>query len=83
MVYGDWLKPCAMVIDVDINAVEDANARRGCQLLGDVFNEEASRIASRKTPISSGVGPMTIVMLLSNTLELENGYTCSIDIFDI
>ncbi|XP_057840071.2 bifunctional protein FolD 4, chloroplastic isoform X3 [Cryptomeria japonica] len=69
LVRGDWLKPGAVVIDVGINAVEDPNAKRGYRLVGDVCYEEASRIASAITPVPGGVGPMTIAMLLSNTLE--------------
>uniref|UniRef100_A0A0D6QWP1 Uncharacterized protein n=1 Tax=Araucaria cunninghamii TaxID=56994 RepID=A0A0D6QWP1_ARACU len=69
LVRGDWLKPGAVVIDVGINAVEDPNAKRGYRLVGDVCHEEASRIVSAITPVPGGVGPMTIAMLLSNTLE--------------
>ncbi|KAH9308981.1 hypothetical protein KI387_036892 [Taxus chinensis] len=69
LVRGDWLKPGAVVIDVGINVVEDPNTKRGYQLVGDVCYEEASRVASAITPVPGGVGPMTIAMLLSNTLE--------------
>lgn len=69
LVRGDWLKPGAVVIDVGINPVEDSSSKRGYRLVGDVCYEEASRIVSAITPVPGGVGPMTIAMLLSNTLE--------------
>lgn len=69
LVRGDWLKPGAVVIDVGINPVEDPSSKRGYRLVGDVCYEEASRIVSAITPVPGGVGPMTIAMLLSNTLE--------------
>ncbi|XP_057780625.1 bifunctional protein FolD 4, chloroplastic-like [Salvia miltiorrhiza] len=68
MVRGSWIKPGAVVIDVGINPVEDASCSRGYRLVGDVCYEEASKIASAITPVPGGVGPMTIAMLLSNTL---------------
>ncbi|KAJ8748930.1 hypothetical protein K2173_013366 [Erythroxylum novogranatense] len=69
MVKGSWIKPGAVVIDVGINPVEDAKSRRGYRLVGDVCYEEASKVASAITPVPGGVGPMTIAMLLSNTLS--------------
>jgi 5,10-methylene-tetrahydrofolate dehydrogenase/methenyl tetrahydrofolate cyclohydrolase len=69
MVKGDWIKPGAVVIDVGINAVDDASAKRGYRLVGDVDFAGASEVASAITPVPGGVGPMTIAMLLSNTLE--------------
>lgn len=68
MVRGSWIKPGAVIIDVGINPVEDEKSPRGYQLVGDVCYEEASQIASAITPVPGGVGPMTIAMLLSNTL---------------
>jgi len=68
-VRGDWLKPGAVVIDVGINAVEDLSIKKGYRLVGDVCFEEAKQVASMITPVPGGVGPMTIAMLLSNTLE--------------
>jgi len=61
MVRGSWLKPGAVVIDVGINRVGD-------RLVGDVHFEEASAVASAITPVPGGVGPLTIAMLLQNTL---------------
>ncbi|BFG21930.1 hypothetical protein CerSpe_082040 [Prunus speciosa] len=68
MVRGSWIKPGAVIIDVGINPVEDEKSPRGYRLVGDVCYEEASQIASAITPVPGGVGPMTIAMLLSNTL---------------
>ncbi|XP_016512010.1 bifunctional protein FolD 4, chloroplastic [Nicotiana tabacum] len=68
MVRGSWIKPGAVIIDVGINPVEDATNPRGYRLVGDVCYEEASKVASAITPVPGGVGPMTIAMLLSNTL---------------
>ena len=68
MVRGDWIKPGAVVIDVGINRVEDTTRERGYRLVGDVAFEEACDFASAITPVPGGVGPMTIAMLLQNTL---------------
>ncbi|GAB2271678.1 Bifunctional protein FolD 4, chloroplastic [Dionaea muscipula] len=68
MVRGSWIKPGAVVIDVGINPVEDLESPRGYRLVGDVCYEEVSKVASAVTPVPGGVGPMTIAMLLSNTL---------------
>nr|VDC91833.1 unnamed protein product [Brassica oleracea] len=68
MVRGSWIKPGAVVIDVGINHIEDPSAPRGRRLVGDVCYEEACKVASAITPVPGGVGPMTIAMLLSNTL---------------
>ena len=70
MVKGDWLKPGAVVIDVGVNSKPDDTSPRGYKLCGDVDFEEASKVASRITPVPGGVGPMTIAMLLRNTLNL-------------
>ncbi|KAM7472175.1 hypothetical protein LguiA_010358 [Lonicera macranthoides] len=68
MVRGSWIKPGAVIIDVGINPVKDDTSRRGYRLVGDVCYDEACKIASAITPVPGGVGPMTIAMLLSNTL---------------
>ncbi|CAN8065108.1 unnamed protein product [Agarophyton chilense] len=68
-VKADWLKPGAVVIDVGINAVEDATKKKGYRLVGDVDYENSADVASYITPVPGGVGPMTIAMLLSNTLR--------------
>ncbi|XP_061371544.1 bifunctional protein FolD 4, chloroplastic-like isoform X3 [Gastrolobium bilobum] len=69
MVKGSWIKPGAVIIDVGINPVEDPNSPRGYRLIGDVCYEEAIKVASAVTPVPGGVGPMTIAMLLQNTLS--------------
>jgi len=68
-VRGDWIKPGAVVIDVGINHVEDPSAVKGYRLTGDVAFEEVEEVASAITPVPGGVGPMTIAMLLQNTLK--------------
>ena len=68
MVRGDWIKPGAAIIDVGINAVDDPTRKRGYRLVGDVAYDEALEVAGAITPVPGGVGPMTIAMLLSNTL---------------
>jgi len=70
IVRGDWLKQGCTVIDVGINSVNDESKRLGYRLTGDVCTEEALGIAENITPVPGGVGPMTIAMLLKNTLNL-------------
>ncbi|CAK0907394.1 unnamed protein product [Prorocentrum cordatum] len=69
-VKGEWLKDGCVVIDVGINRVEDSSAKRGYRLVGDVDFASASVKASQITPVPGGVGPMTVTMLLRNTVEL-------------
>jgi methylenetetrahydrofolate dehydrogenase (NADP+)/methenyltetrahydrofolate cyclohydrolase len=69
MVRGDWVKPGAVVIDVGINRVADPAAPKGSRLVGDVAYDEVKEVASWITPVPGGVGPMTIAMLLSNTMR--------------
>lgn len=69
MVRGDWLKPGAVVIDVATVKVDDPDAEKGYRWVGDVNYEEAKDIVSAITPVPGGVGPMTIAMLLKNTLK--------------
>lgn len=68
-VRGDWLKPGAVVIDVGINRIEDATRKSGYRLVGDVAFDEAVEVAGAITPVPGGVGPMTIAVLLQNTLR--------------
>ena len=68
-VRGSWLKPGCVVLDVGINAVEDAAAPRGYRLVGDVA-DDAWDVASLVSPVPGGVGPVTVAMLLANTLTL-------------
>ncbi|KAK6931967.1 Tetrahydrofolate dehydrogenase/cyclohydrolase, NAD(P)-binding domain [Dillenia turbinata] len=69
LVRGSWLKPGAVVIDVGTIPIEDPSCELGFRLTGDVCYEEAVRVASVVTPVPGGVGPMTVAMLLFNTLE--------------
>jgi len=69
MVKADWIKPGAVVIDVGINRVEDASKKSGYRLTGDVAYEEVAPLCSAITPVPGGVGPMTIAMLMKNTLQ--------------
>ncbi len=66
---GDMLKPGAVVIDVGINRVNDSTTKQGYRLVGDVDFESAKRVASKITPVPGGVGPMTIALLLRNTVR--------------
>lgn len=68
-VRGDWIKPGAIVIDVGVNRVEDDSRKSGYRLVGDVNYDEAVEVAGAITPVPGGVGPMTIAMLLQNTLR--------------
>ena len=63
------VKPGAVVIDVGVNRVEDATAKRGYRLVGDVDFNGVKEIASMITPVPGGVGPMTIAMLLQNVVD--------------
>ncbi len=69
MVKGDWIQPGAVVIDVGVNAVDDSSKKKGYRLVGDVDFEEAMEVAGAITPVPGGVGPMTIAMLLRNTMD--------------
>jgi 5,10-methylene-tetrahydrofolate dehydrogenase/methenyl tetrahydrofolate cyclohydrolase len=69
MVKKDWVKPGAYVIDVGINRVEDKSKKSGYRLVGDVAFDEVKEVAGAITPVPGGVGPMTIAMLLKNTLR--------------
>jgi methylenetetrahydrofolate dehydrogenase (NADP+)/methenyltetrahydrofolate cyclohydrolase len=66
---GDMLKPGAVVIDVGVNRIPDATRPKGFRLVGDADYESCAQVASAITPVPGGVGPMTITMLLWNTLE--------------
>jgi len=68
-VKGSWIKPGAIVIDVGINYVPDSTKKSGQRLAGDVEFTTASAVASHITPVPGGVGPMTVAMLMVNTLQ--------------
>jgi 5,10-methylene-tetrahydrofolate dehydrogenase/methenyl tetrahydrofolate cyclohydrolase len=76
MVKGDWIKPGAAVIDVGMNSKPDSTKKKGYRLVGDVDFEAAKEVAGYITPVPGGVGPMTIAMLMANTLraaEIQDG----------
>lgn len=67
-VQADWVKPGATVIDVGINEIPDATKKSGKRLVGDVDFDTVKEVAGAITPVPGGVGPMTIAMLMKNTL---------------
>jgi len=75
-VKADMVKPGAVVIDVGINRVADASKKTGYRLTGDVDFAAVSPLCSRITPVPGGVGPMTVAMLLKNTLKAYRLSNC-------
>ena len=72
LIDSTMVKPGAIVIDVGVNRVPDDLAPNGYRLVGDVAFEEVSELAGAITPVPGGVGPMTIAMLMKNTVQLAN-----------
>lgn len=68
LVKGSWIKPGAVVIDCGINSIPDPTKKSGQRLVGDVAYAEAAKVASYITPVPGGVGPMTVAMLMKNTV---------------
>jgi methylenetetrahydrofolate dehydrogenase (NADP+) / methenyltetrahydrofolate cyclohydrolase len=68
-VKADMVKPGAVVIDVGINRVPDASKKTGYRLVGDVDFANVSPLCSQITPVPGGVGPMTVAMLMQNTVK--------------
>jgi methylenetetrahydrofolate dehydrogenase (NADP+)/methenyltetrahydrofolate cyclohydrolase len=68
-VTADMVKPGAVVIDVGVNRVADATKKNGCRLVGDVHFASVAPLAGKITPVPGGVGPMTVAMLMKNTLK--------------
>ncbi|XP_013183599.1 C-1-tetrahydrofolate synthase, cytoplasmic isoform X2 [Amyelois transitella] len=68
MVKGSWIKPGSVVIDCGINPISDPSKASGQRLVGDVAYAEAREVASHVTPVPGGVGPMTVAMLMKNTV---------------
>jgi methylenetetrahydrofolate dehydrogenase (NADP+)/methenyltetrahydrofolate cyclohydrolase len=69
MVKADWVKDGAVVIDVGINRIDDPSSKKGYRLVGDVAYDEVAPKCSAITPVPGGVGPMTIALLIKNTLQ--------------
>jgi len=76
-VTGDMIRPGAVVIDVGVNRVDDPSRERGYRLVGDVDFEAAAEVASAITPVPGGVGPMTVTMLLYNTVQAAGQWAAS------
>ena len=68
---ADMVKPGAVVIDVGIHRIDDPTSEKGYRIEGDVDFDEVAKVASKITPVPGGVGPMTIVSLLYNTLQAK------------
>ncbi len=69
MIKGDWVKPGATIIDVGINRIPAPERGEGkTRLTGDVDYTEAEKVAAHITPVPGGVGPMTIALLMANTV---------------
>jgi methylenetetrahydrofolate dehydrogenase (NADP+) / methenyltetrahydrofolate cyclohydrolase len=69
LITADMVKPGVIVIDVGVNRVDDPTTKKGYRLTGDVAFDEVAEVAEAITPVPGGVGPMTITMLLGNTLQ--------------
>jgi len=69
LVKRDWVKSGAVVIDCGITSVQDASRKSGTRLVGDVDYEAVKEVAGAITPVPGGVGPMTVAMLISNTVD--------------
>jgi len=70
LVDGSWIKEGSVVIDVGMNSIPDASKKNGYRLVGDVQYDEAAKRAKLITPVPGGVGPMTVAMLMHNTVTL-------------
>ncbi len=66
---ADMVREGVVVVDVGINRIDDASAKKGYRLVGDVDFDAVSEKASWITPVPGGVGPMTVAMLMANTLK--------------
>lgn len=78
MVKASWLKPGAVVIDCGINVIPDSTRKSGTRLVGDVDFDECKEVAGAITPVPGGVGPMTVAMLIANTVEAAERATSAI-----
>jgi len=77
MITADMVKPGAVVIDVGVNRVDAPDREKGYKLVGDVAFDEVKEVAGAITPVPGGVGPMTIAMLLKNTVDAAEALTVS------
>ncbi len=77
---ADMVQPGAVVVDVGINRIKDSSTESGFRLVGDVDFEAVSEVASWITPVPGGVGPMTIAMLLVNTVEAAEEHARNLDL---
>jgi methylenetetrahydrofolate dehydrogenase (NADP+)/methenyltetrahydrofolate cyclohydrolase len=77
LITGDMVKPGAVVIDVGLNRVDEPGTEKGYRLCGDVAFDEVASIAGHITPAPGGVGPMTIAMLMHNTVEAAEQFAGS------
>ena len=68
VVTGDWVKPGATVVDVGVHRLADAGSRNGHRLVGDCDAASVARVAGAMTPVPGGVGPMTVAMVVANTV---------------
>ncbi len=75
VITADMVRPGAVVIDVGVNRVEDASRKSGYRLVGDVDFEPVAKVAAAITPVPGGVGPMTVAMLLANTVTAAEAQT--------
>lgn len=73
-VKGEWVKPGAVVIDCGINSIPDISKSSGSKLVGDVKYDDVKKVASWITPVPGGVGPMTVAMLMNNTVLSAERY---------
>ncbi len=69
LIKRDWVKPGVVIIDVGINSIRDPTRKSGFRLVGDVDYADVAPVASRITPVPGGVGPMTVAMLMSATVD--------------
>ena len=86
MIKKEWIKEKCVIIDVGINYIDDSTKKSGKKLVGDVDFDNVKEKASYITPVPGGVGPLTVAMLISNTLkayEIQNNFYCLIDNFSI
>ena len=77
LVTAEWVRPGATVVDVGIHRVPDPTRRSGTRIVGDVEFGSVSRVAGAVTPVPGGVGPMTVAMLLHNTVLAAAGLPVS------